>query len=84
MLAPATAEEAVSQRQSTAPVFASRARVSRLSAVKQPKAQTTAASTTSVMLCCPSDAIENLYHETISEDSNERSVNGPDIRNLVT
>src|SRR5262245_8674919 len=75
MVAPATIDEAISQRQSTVPAFSSRARVSRLSAVKQPKAQTTAASTTSTILCSLVMQFRTFIMKRFQQHSGERSVN---------
>jgi hypothetical protein len=75
MVAPATAEEATSQRQSTV----------RALLIARTREQAESGETTertddggqhdkrdAVLLC---DAIENFYHETIQTESNERSVN---------
>ena len=67
--APATADAATSQRQLITPArSSSRARASRLSAVKEPNAQTAAASRTSGMLCCPVMQLNTLIMKRFSRN----------------
>src|SRR5262245_22161987 len=74
-LAPATIEEATSQRQSIRADVPSRARPSRLRAVKHPRAQTAAASRTSAMLCSPVIQLRTFIMITIQHCADEGSVN---------